>query len=66
MEFEPGEHFVGIAQGMRGWFATEYWFNPEGFVEPWESDSETYQTRDQALLRAHELAQYLQLRVVPE
>lgn len=52
-EIQPGEHFISVTQGMRGWFACEFWINNEepdlgAFVEPWQSDDSSFLTRAEA------------------
>lgn len=33
---------VGTTHGMRGYFAVLYWWNPEGFPEPYDSGENSY------------------------
>lgn len=64
---EHGKHFMTVSSGIRGWFAVEFWWNDRpdefgpstdnpGFYEPWDSDFMSYATKQEAIVRARELA----------
>ena len=64
-DLKPGQHFVVVTEGMRGYFACEMWLNNEYkvsvFPEPWSSDFMSYATEAEAIVRAKELAAELEL-----
>ena len=65
-DMKPGQHFIGVTHGMRGWFACEFWINNEErdldpFLEPWQSDSMSFPTKGEAIIYAKELALALEL-----
>jgi len=65
-EIQPGEHFISVTQGMRGWFAVEMWINNEEpelgpFPEPWQSDPSSFATKEEAVSYAQILAPILNL-----
>lgn len=60
-DLKPGQHFVTVTQGMRGWFACEMWINNQEpdlgpFPEPWQSDPMTFATKEAAIPHARWLA----------
>ena len=60
-QLKPGDHFITVTRGIRGWFAVEMWLNDrdiEGnvFWEPWQSDDLSYRTEEEARVRAIRLA----------
>jgi hypothetical protein len=58
-DLKPGDHFIGLSEGVSGHFAVEYWINPDmgGFVEPWETGLFSYATREEAVAEAHIMAE---------
>ena len=56
-------HFIGVTQGMSGWFAVDYWLNPDmgGFIEPWQTGIGRYATRAEAEQEAADWAEAEQL-----
>lgn len=62
-DIQPGQHFVIATEGMRGHFACEMWINNTheeyNFPESWQSDSMSYRTHTEAVVRAKELANEL-------
>ena len=56
----PGAHFMVATEGMRGHFACEMWINNKdldfNFPEPWQSDSSSFATREEAISHAMFLA----------
>lgn len=42
------EPYISVTKGMRGWFAVQYWWNPEGFTEPWTSSPISFSTKAEA------------------
>ena len=57
-QLKPGQHFIGVSEGLRGHFVVVYWINPEmgGFVEPYDSYTMSYATRDEAVEMARIVA----------
>lgn len=60
-EPKPGEHWIGVTRGVRGWFACEYWMNNQEpdmgpFPEPWQSDDFSFETEAEAIEHAKRLA----------
>lgn len=62
---EHADDFVGVTHGMRGWFAVHYWLNKReefgAFIEPWDSDMFSFATKEEAICRAREWAQELNI-----
>jgi hypothetical protein len=61
-DLKPGQHFMVATSGLRGHFACEMWMNNTDpvlgvFPEPWQSDPETFDTREEAIVWAKELAE---------
>lgn len=58
-QLKPGDHFIGVTQGISGHFAVEYWINPEmgGFIEPWDTGLGRYATREAAVAEARFMAE---------
>lgn len=61
-DLQPGEHFMVATEGMRGHFACEMWMNDQDiedtvFPEPWQSDSCTFATKEEAIEWAKQLAE---------
>lgn len=50
--------FVTVTQGMSGWFAVIYWWNPAmgGFWEPWDKGIGRHELEDDARVEAIGLA----------
>jgi hypothetical protein len=44
--------FITTTQGMSGWFAVHFWWNPEGFWEPWNTGVGRYATEAEAAQEA--------------
>lgn len=70
-ELQPGDHFITVTNGMRGWFAVEMWLNDEDFEhttfwEPWQSDAMSYRTEEEARVRAIQLADWEDLPYLVE
>lgn len=68
-ELEAGDHFMQVCHGLRGWFACDMWINGEDypgeeFAEPWQSDPMSFATREEALVRARELARALDVPLI--
>lgn len=67
-DLQPGQHFMVATKGMRGHFACEMWMNNEDpdvvFPEPWSSDPPSWSTKDQAVRRAQDLANALNIPYV--
>lgn len=47
---------IGVTQGMSGYFAVHYWWNPEGFPEPYNSGFGRYATELEAAQEAQQWA----------
>lgn len=65
-QLKPGDHFISVTRGMRGYFAVEMWMNNEDaelgvFAEPWSSDDLSFGNEEQAKRRAHDLANEMAL-----
>lgn len=61
-EIQPGEHFFVVMEGMRGHFACEMWINNQEadlgpFPEPWQSDANSFSTKEDAVVWAKQLAE---------
>jgi len=59
---KPGQHFMVATEGMRGHFACEMWMNDKDipdtvFPEPWQSDSCTFGTKEEAAQHAKDMAE---------
>lgn len=53
---EGHKTFITLTQGMSGWFAVMYWWNPEGFWEPYDTGIGRYATPDLAETEAQNWA----------
>lgn len=65
-DLKPGQHYMSVTQGMRGWFACEFWMNDQEpdigcFLEPWQSDPCSFATKEEAAIYARALAEELDL-----
>lgn len=61
-DLKPGQHFMVATKSLRGHFACEMWMNAEDipntvFPEPWQYDSVSFDTREDAVERAKQLAE---------
>lgn len=70
-ELKPGDHFVTVTCGMRGWFAVEMWLNNQDFPdttfwEPWQTDDFSFRTADEARVRAIQYAAEAELPYLVE
>lgn len=56
---QPGDHWISTTSGMSGYFAVEYWLNPDmgGFVEPYDTRFGRYGTREEAEAEAIDWAE---------
>ena len=64
---EKPKPFITTTQGMSGWFAAMYWWNPEmgGFWEPWDTGFGRYSTEERAIEEAQSWAAAEQLEYHP-
>lgn len=60
---KPGDHWISTTKGMSGYFAVEYWMNPDmgGFVEPYDTGFGRYTTREEAEVEAEAWAKNAEL-----
>ena len=62
---KPGDHWIGVTEGMSGYFAVEMWLNNENpscvFPEPYDTGEGRYRTYDEAKDEALEWAVALNL-----
>jgi hypothetical protein len=70
-QLQPGDHFVTITNGMRGWFAVEMWVNNVDFPgstfwEPWQTDDFSFRTADEARVAAIQYAAMCELPYLVE
>lgn len=47
---------ISVTSGMSGHFAVHYWWNPEGFPEPWDTGFGRYATQLEAEAEARQWA----------
>lgn len=47
---------IGVTSGMSGYFAVMYWWNPEGFPEPYNTGFGRYKTEAEAVIEAQQWA----------
>jgi len=52
-ELKPGDHWITVQHGMRGFFACEMWINNQEpdlgpFPEPWQSDPCSFGSEEDA------------------
>ena len=45
---KANEPFITTYLPIAGWKAIHYWWNPEGFWEPWQTSDFAYKTEDEA------------------
>ena len=60
-DLKAGDHFMVATEGMRGHFACEMWMNGTDiedtvFPEPYQSDSGSFATKEEAIAWARQLA----------
>ncbi len=53
-------------QGMSGWKAVSYWWNPEGFWEPYDTGVGRYEKRKSAYQEAEEQARHQEQSLLHE
>lgn len=61
------ENFISVAEGMSGWwFTVMYWWNPEmnGFWEPYITGNGRYPTKEKAIEKGIEWAEFAGLEFV--
>lgn len=46
---ESHADFITVYKPIAGWKAVHYWWNPEGFWEPWQTSSFAFATREEAV-----------------
>ncbi len=51
------ENFITVYKPIAGWKAIEYWRNPEGFWEPWQTGALAFATREEAEADAKDWAE---------
>lgn len=61
-DLKPGQHFMVATEGMRGHFACEMWMNDQDipdtvFPEPWQSDVCTFDTKEETVQHAKDMAE---------
>lgn len=61
---ESHEPFITVTKGM-AWFAVQFWWNPEGFWEPWETGIGRYADVTQAEDEAMAWAAAENIRYIP-
>jgi hypothetical protein len=50
---EDKSNFIGVTgPAISGYFAVEYWWNPDGFWEPWQTGIGRYSTKEEAIAEA--------------
>lgn len=65
-EFNKSQYpVIGVTQGMSGYFAVMYWWNPEGFPEPYETGFGRYPDRESAVLEARAWASCEDIKLDP-
>ena len=57
------ETHIGVTSGMSGFFAVMYWWNPEGFWEPYQTCFGRYATRAEAEEEARQWAEAEELEL---
>lgn len=63
------ENFITVTQGISGWFAVMFWWNPEmdGFWEPYDTGIGRYENKDQAVAEGLAWSDEVELEfVMPE
>lgn len=56
--------YVSVTSGMSGYFAVLYWWNPEGFTEPWQTGCGRYKEYARAVEEAKEWAKAEELEYI--
>ena len=56
---------ITTTHGMSGYFAVMYWWNPEGFPEPWDTGIGRYATVEEARVEAQQWAEAEGIRYEP-
>lgn len=51
------KRFITVYFPIAGWKAIQYWWNPEGFWEPWQTSDFAYNTEDEAEVYAKSWAE---------
>ena len=61
MTLERKKAFVTVYKPFAGWKAVHYWWNPDGFYEPWETSNMAFATESEAEQYGREWARELNL-----
>lgn len=62
---ESKNPFITTTQGISGHFAVMFWWNPEGFWEPYQTGFGRYETQEQAANEAKNWAEAEELEYHP-
>lgn len=57
--------YISTTEGVSGWFAVQYWWNPEGFTEPYQTGFGRYVTQVEAEKEAKYWAEAEELEYIP-
>lgn len=59
------KNYITISRGLRGYFATMVWWNPDGFWEPWTTSELSFSTVEDAAVDGVKWAASEGLKFVP-
>ncbi len=65
MKEESKKSYITVTHGMRGYFAVQLWWNPEGFWEPYQTGIGSYLTKAAAEPEAKQWAEAEEMEYKP-